>query len=997
MSKTTNRCLFYSFILLLSGCIRDEILLPPVVTSFSSDEVPSGGLLTIIGDNFDAQGTEVLFGTTGVIASSVAKTELKVIVPMTPTKLFIDLTVRTKYGISPLKKIVVLPPLPVVTKLIPAAAGIGKKIKVVGINFKDAKTISFQSPGKEVIAVNAVKLHDDTLTVVIPTGLSKGAAGLQVVTASGTSIIPAAFTVLYPPRLISFTPSAGAVGQSVRIDGEDLLNVFHVRIGPVTADILSATETTLSIRVPAGASNDTIFAESNAGIGKTATTFRLLPLPLISSLDKLSAAAGAEVKITGENFQSVLGVSFAGSAAEFTAGTDGKMITAIVPAGAKSGKVSVSTAAGTTESAQSFSVGGMFVISSFTPVSGLPGTVIKAKGFSLKDVSSAVIGGVELTIIQPQTDTLIQLQVRPGTATGFITATGAASSFTTDVAFEVPGSAVITSVSPSSGMPGTIVTITGTSFGLAPVVRFTGDAIASISRASDTKIVCPVPDGATSGFVYVNGAQSSNQFALLVKPVVNGFTPLKGMQATTEITIKGKYLLNSSVSFNGTAATKPYAKTTDTELVVKVPAGATSGPIKVSNGPGNETTTSQAFTIVLPPVITNITPAFAIPGSAITITGQNFTNPLVRFANGVTTEPNTGSTATQLNVVVPAGASGSGQITLISESGTISGGAFRVVKPEITTELSPLNLTPGSTLTITGKDLEVVNKVNIEGVLVNTPFKSQSSVKLEVIVPNNASIAALVNRVVNVSVQYGAGFSSNSKTATLLGLPTITKISPANNPKGWAILIEGTNLGAITRIEIDGKVPEFTNAGAGIDSKNYSYLVSKIPNTATAGAKTIMLTYSDTQAPLPWAYTIAANAPQGVFPPPTILLPPPVPLSYVQGNLNAYWKNPHATGPLHCFNIRADASVITDDSQHYTTGTGAFNRVDEYNKENIEDYFVDDVSHWSGSWDNGYLTLISPSGEIWSGQISNGQIILTSSTRGYQLQLVQSSDCEASY
>ena len=64
----------------------------------------------------------------------------------------------------------------------------------------------------------------------------------------------------------------------------------------------------------------------------------------------------------------------------------------------------------------------------------------------------------------------------------------------------------ITSISPSNGYVGNNVTVNGTGFGLTradSVVKFNGKAATSYSSWSDTRIVCKVPSGASSGDLVV--------------------------------------------------------------------------------------------------------------------------------------------------------------------------------------------------------------------------------------------------------------------------------------------------------------------------------------------------------------------------------------------------------------------------------------------------------------------------------------------------------------
>ena len=95
---------------------------------------------------------------------------------------------------------------------------------------------------------------------------------------------------------------------------------------------------------------------------------------------------------------------------------------------------------------------------------------------------------------------------------------------------------------------------------------------------------------------------SSAQFRVVA------FEPTRG-RVGESVTIYGSgFIANpaqNTVSFNGTTATIT-AATTNT-LVVSVPAGTTSGPITVSNTNGSATTTQQ-FTLLVPPTIAAVTP-----------------------------------------------------------------------------------------------------------------------------------------------------------------------------------------------------------------------------------------------------------------------------------------------------------------------------------------------------------------------------------------------------
>ena len=141
-------------------------------------------------------------------------------------------------------------------------------------------------------------------------------------------------------------------------------------------------------------------------------------------------------------------------------------------------------------------------------------------------------------------------------------------------------------LNPTSGVLGTSVTITGTSFGTSGSVTFNG-ATASTSSWRDTQIVATVPSGATTGPVVVTvGTQASNGVDFTVttpsEPTITRLDPTSGAVGT-RVTISGiNFGSSGSVTFNGTTASTSSWR--DTQVVATVPSGATTGDVVVTVG-----------------------------------------------------------------------------------------------------------------------------------------------------------------------------------------------------------------------------------------------------------------------------------------------------------------------------------------------------------------------------------------------------------------------------
>lgn len=131
----------------------------------------------------------------------------------------------------------------------------------------------------------------------------------------------------------------------------------------------------------------------------------------------------------------------------------------------------------------------------------------------------------------------------------------------------------------------------------------------------------------------------------------------------------------TAVRFNGTSAS--FTVSSATAIQASVPAGATSGPIRVTT-PGGTATSSTSFTVTTPaPTITTFTPTSGPAGTVVTITGTNFTGATAVTFNAVGAGFIVDS-ATSVRAEVPAGAS-TGPISVTTPGGTAtSASAFTV-------------------------------------------------------------------------------------------------------------------------------------------------------------------------------------------------------------------------------------------------------------------------------------------------------------------------------
>lgn len=139
---------------------------------------------------------------------------------------------------------------------------------------------------------------------------------------------------------------------------------------------------------------------------------------------------------------------------------------------------------------------------------------------------------------------------------------------------------------------------------------------------------------------------------------------------------------SNAVAFNGTSAS--VLSGTASSLLVTVPTGATTGTVTVTNANGT-TTSPQAFTVLVPPIVTGVDPLSVPQGitSRLFIKGFNLkTASSVTFTQaGLTAAIQSGATddALPINVAVTGSVPpGSYAFSVTTPSGTVQSGTVKV-------------------------------------------------------------------------------------------------------------------------------------------------------------------------------------------------------------------------------------------------------------------------------------------------------------------------------
>ena len=162
-------------------------------------------------------------------------------------------------------------------------------------------------------------------------------------------------------------------------------------------------------------------------------------------------------------------------------------------------------------------------------------------------------------------------------------------------------------------------------------------------------------------------------------PTIASFTPGSG-PVGSPVSISGNHFTGStSVRFNSTSAT--FTVVTDTTITTSVPAGATSGPITVTNADGTGASASS-FTVTPPSTITvavSPKPATVLTGGQVVftavVTGTSNTAVTWSLSGGGSISSSTGATTTY---TAPA-AAGSATVTATSQASSSSSDSATII------------------------------------------------------------------------------------------------------------------------------------------------------------------------------------------------------------------------------------------------------------------------------------------------------------------------------
>ena len=357
--------------------------------------------------------------------------------------------------------------------------------------------------------------------------------------------------------------------------------------------------------------------------------------------------------------------------------------------------------------------------------------------------------------------------------------------------------------------------------------------ITTFGQKTSELMTVTVPQEAVEGNVIIKTPQGNITTKTPItysEPISIGSISPATVKAGQELTITGDYLnLVKEIIFSDriTVGDTAFISQSRQQLKLLVSAKAQTGKIAVSNGAEDPIIIySQTELNVVLPAFTAISPNPVKAGTMLTITGTNLD--LVKkvvLGGGKNITEFVNQSETTIELTVP-GDTQDGKITMIPESmvEVVSEADLGMVVP--TVSVSPITVKTGNTISVTGTDLDLINKVVFGGGAEGTIEAGGSAGQIIVTVPELAVTGEVVFHT-------ASGKSVSGGNVTIIS-PVISGFSPAVGKPGVDVVIAGTDLDLVAKAMFTGGI-EGT-----IGAQSETSITVSVPVGAQTGVITIV-------------------------------------------------------------------------------------------------------------------------------------------------------------
>jgi len=216
-----------------------------------------------------------------------------------------------------------------------------------GTNLASASNISIGGVSASFSIISA-----GSVLVTVPEGVTSG----STISATNLGGTVTSTKVVYQAASITESTASAKVGQTVTITGKNLKATSVIFGGNKSAKPVINTGTTLTVVVPNGALTGAIKITTGAGVIYTDSFTVIPPAPTVASFTPTTGRRGVTlVTVKGTN---LLGATVTVGTTQVTvaSGASSTSLKFVVPAGASSGRITVTTAGGSAISTATLTV-----------------------------------------------------------------------------------------------------------------------------------------------------------------------------------------------------------------------------------------------------------------------------------------------------------------------------------------------------------------------------------------------------------------------------------------------------------------------------------------------------------------------------------------------------------------------------------------------------------------------------------------------------------------
>jgi len=195
-------------------------------------------------------------------------------------------------------------------------------------------------------------VNANSITVTIPADAVSGST-ISATNAGGTVTTS---KLVFQAPVVSTATASGTVGSTVTVTGKNLKATAILFGGNKTAKAVINTGTSLTFLVPMGATTGAIKITTGGGVVYT-NSFTVLPYaPTVTSFTPATGKKGVAIVTVKGKYLTGATVTVGSVAVTLSAGASDTSFKFVIPAGASTGKINVTTAGGSVSSATNLTV-----------------------------------------------------------------------------------------------------------------------------------------------------------------------------------------------------------------------------------------------------------------------------------------------------------------------------------------------------------------------------------------------------------------------------------------------------------------------------------------------------------------------------------------------------------------------------------------------------------------------------------------------------------------